>query len=182
MDTEFTSALGSWNVFLSAVAGIAATLVGLLFVALGLNPRIMADDGPTGLRIWSAFTFHSFFVLLILGVSGLVPGAAREFFAVTMAILGGQGVVRVLTDIQRVRADPDPSVSGRHALLRFVAPGAAYLLSLRVAAGIWQGDPDALDWLVAIVFCLLISSLASCWELLKAAGDLERESASSLKP
>ena len=71
MNGDFAAALADWHEFFTAVAGIAATLVGLLFVALGLNPRIMADDGPTGLRVWSGETFHSFVVLLILGLAAL---------------------------------------------------------------------------------------------------------------
>ena len=50
MESDFAAALAEWHDFYAAVAGIAATLVGLLFVALGLNPRIMADDGPAGMR------------------------------------------------------------------------------------------------------------------------------------
>ena len=73
MDGDFGTALAGWNSLFSAVAGVSATLLGLLFVALGLNPRIMADDGPTGLRVWSSHTFHSFLVLLILGI-GFITG------------------------------------------------------------------------------------------------------------
>ena len=174
METDFAAALGAWDAFFATVAGISATLVGLLFVAIGLNPRIMADDGPTGLRVWSGFTFHSFLVLLVIGIVGLVPVSARETLSITLVILGAQGVARVVDDIRRVRADPDRTWSGWHALMRFAAPGIAYVLCLWVAYGSASNDPDELGWLVAVVFLLLISALASCWQLLKVIGDRQR--------
>ena len=47
----FGATLTVWNEFYTAVAGIAATLVGLLFVALEFNPSMMTATGPTGLRV-----------------------------------------------------------------------------------------------------------------------------------
>jgi hypothetical protein len=172
MDADFATALTTWNSFFSAVAGVSATLVGLLFVALGLNPRIMADDGPTGLRVWSTQTFHSFFVLLVVGIAGLVPASSRETLAVTLTLLAVQGIARVVFDARQVSRDPDQRWSGRHAAFRFVAPGLAYLAMALAAYGVWQSDPDTLAWLIAVVFLLMTSAVASCWEILKAVGDL----------
>lgn len=172
MDGDFGTAVAAWNSFFSAVAGVSATLVGLLFVAVGLNPRIMDDDGPTGLRVWSTHTFHSFVVLLILGIAGLVPASSRETLAVTLSILSVQGIARVIFDTRQIRTDPDRRWSGRHALLRFVSPGLAYLAMALAAYGVWQSDADALAWLIAVVFLLMMSALASCWEILKLIGDL----------
>jgi hypothetical protein len=172
MDGDFGTALAAWDALFSAVAGVSATLIGLLFVALGLNPRIMADDGPTGLRVWSSHTFHSFLVLLILGIAGLVPASSRETLAVTLTILAAQGIVRVIVDTRRISHDPDRRWSGRHALLRFVAPGLAYVAMALAAFGVWHSDPDALGWLIAVVFLLTTSALASCWEILKAVAEL----------
>ena len=45
MDDRF-AALAAWHDLFAVVAGAAATLVGLVFVALALNPAVMADDAP----------------------------------------------------------------------------------------------------------------------------------------
>jgi hypothetical protein len=175
MNGEFAAALADWHEFFAAVAGISATLVGLLFVALGLNPRIMADDGPIGLRVWSGQTFHSFAVLLILGLAGLVPADAGTTLAITLAILGVQGIVRVVVDAHRVRQARREALGNWGAITRFITPGLAYLITLWMAYAVWTRDADALGWFVAIVFLLMIGALASCWELLKAVGYLNRE-------
>jgi hypothetical protein len=174
MNPDFGPILADWSEFFSAVAGISATLVGLLFVALGLNPHIMADDGPTGLRVWSGQTFHSFLVLLVLGLAGLVPSDAGQTLAISLAILGLQGVVRVVVDASRVRRARREVLGTWGAWTRFITPGLAYLIMLWTARGVWMEDASSLSWLVAIVFMLMIGSLASCWDLLKAVGSLSR--------
>lgn len=171
MNPDFAEALADWGPFFAAVAGIAATLVGLLFVALGLNPRIMGDDGPAGLRVWAGQTFHSFLVLLLIGLAGLVPSSSGDAITITLGIVGVQGIVRIVADVWRVRNDPDPHWRGGHALYRFISPVLAYLTILWMTYGAWKRDPDVLGWFIAVVFLLMISALASCWELLRAVGE-----------
>ena len=170
MDAEFAAALAEWHDFFAAVAGAAATLVGLLFVALALNPASMDDDGSVGVRVWSGQTFHSFLVVLAVALVTLIPDETGRALAITLAILGGQGVVRVGGDLRQARADPDPTWRSRQALMRFAAPTAAYVCCLWAAAEAWRGDEDAFGWLVAATFLLVVSASASCWDLLKAIG------------
>ncbi|HEU5431022.1 MAG TPA: hypothetical protein VFU81_05130 [Thermomicrobiales bacterium] len=174
MATSFGTALAEWRDFYTAVAGISATLVGLLFVALALRPEVMRDDGPAGLRVWSGQTFHSFLVVLVVGLIALVPDESRLTLVITLAIVGVQGIVRVALDLRRARRDPDPQWSSAPALIRFVSPTVAYLLCLWLAQAIWRGDVDALGWLVAVVFLLMMSAASNCWDLLKAIGDQQR--------
>jgi hypothetical protein len=174
MESDFAAALADWHEFYSAVAGISATLVGLLFVALGLNPRIMADDGPAGMRLWSAQTFHSFLIVLVIGLVALIPGDSPEPIIITLLIVGVQGIIRVVTDLRRSRADPDPRWRSQTALMRFFAPALAYVLCLWVAENLWRGETEAFDWLVAVVFLLLMSAASSCWDLLKGIGELNK--------
>jgi hypothetical protein len=169
------AAIAEWHDFFAAVASVAGTLVGLLFVALGLNPAIMADDSPAGLRVWAGQTFHNFLVLLVLGLIGLVPDDRRETLAITLVIIGVQGVIRIAADVRRVRADPDPNWSGWRALSSFLSPLVAYLLSLWLAYSVWEGDADSLGWLIGIVFFLTFSAAITSWDLLKAIGDAHRK-------
>jgi hypothetical protein len=177
MDTELARALVEWHDFFAAISGVAGTLVGLLFVALGLNPSIMADDSPAGLRVWSGQTFNSFLSVLLIGLAGLVPSRDGESLAVTLAIIGIQGTVRVVFDLRQVSADHDPDWGLRQVITRFVSPTAAYVLCLWLAQRIWNLDVGALDWLIAIVFLLTLNAASSCWDLLKEIGVRHREDA-----
>ncbi len=148
--------------------------MGILFLALSLNPAMMADTSPAGLRVWSNQTFRGLLSLVILGLAGLVPDDPETTLTVTLLIIGIDGFVQVVLDMRRVRADPDPDWSGWRALTRFVSPGVAYLACLWVAPRMWQGNAEALSWLFTIVLLLTLSASSRCWELLKAIGDAHR--------
>lgn len=49
---SFADQVAQWQVFFATVAALSGTLVGLLFVALGLTPRLMATTGPSGCASW----------------------------------------------------------------------------------------------------------------------------------
>ncbi|HEX5498416.1 MAG TPA: hypothetical protein VFX03_04280 [Thermomicrobiales bacterium] len=174
MDAEFASALAQWHDFFAAVAGVSATLVGLLFVALALNPLIMSDHRPAGLRTWAGLTFHNFLMVLTVALLALTPEQSIVSFTVTLLVIGGLGVARVVSDARRTRTDPNPEWQRRSALIRFAAPLAGYLSCIWAGIGIWRGEPEDLNWLISFVFFLLFSAAGSCWDVLKAIGDHER--------
>ena len=177
MNPDIGSALAEWHEFFATVAGVSGTLVGLLFVALGLNPAMMADTSPAGVRILAAQTFHSLLVLLVLGIIGLVPDDDGQTLMITLIILGLTGLVRVALDLRQVRTDPDPRWRGRHAVLGAVSPALAYLTCLWLAFVIWQENTEALGWFVAVVLLLTIDASSSCWDLLKHIGERARTGA-----
>lgn len=177
MNAGFGAEFLEWREFFATVAGVSGTLVGLLFVALGLNPAIMADESPAGLRVLAGQTFHSFLVLLMIGIVGLVPDESGQGLMVTLIILGVQGLIRVANDLRLARTDPDPNWNGRHALFRIISPTLAYLIILWLAFAIWQQDADALDWFIAVVLLLTISASSSCWDLLKSIGERSQQPA-----
>lgn len=174
METGFASAVAEWNDFFGAVAGAAATLIGLLFVALALSPTTMGEKGPAGLRALSEQSFLSFLSVLVIALVALIPDATPQGLAITLLIVGIQGAWRVVGDLRRARADPDPDWRGRQALSNRAVPAVASAICLWAATEAWRGDDDALSWLGVVIFLLVFSAAASCWDLLKAIGDRQR--------
>ncbi|HEU0114670.1 MAG TPA: hypothetical protein VFQ80_08335, partial [Thermomicrobiales bacterium] len=144
MDADFANAVAQWHEFFAAVAGVAATLVGLLFVSLALNPLVMGDRRPAGLRTWAGQTFHNFLMILTVALIALIPEQSVISFAATLIVIGVLGVARVVSDARRTRTDPNPDWQRRSALMRFAAPLAGYLSCIWAGIGIWQGDPKNL--------------------------------------
>jgi hypothetical protein len=173
VDDRF-AALAEWHDFFAAVAGVAATLVGLLFVALALNPAVMADDGPAGLRTWAGQTFHNFLMVLVVALIVLIPETGPLGLGLPLLILGVWGVARVLADARRVRSDPAPEWHGRAVLTRFASPLAGYAIAGWVGTQVLRGAVDAVGWLVATVFFLMMSAAGNCWDLLHEIGDRHR--------
>ncbi|MDF2760040.1 MAG: hypothetical protein K0S99_2674, partial [Thermomicrobiales bacterium] len=91
MDDRF-AAVAEWHDFFAAVAGVAATLVGLLFVSLALNPAVMADDGPAGLRTWAGQTFYNFLMVLFVALVVLIPDSEPVGLGLPVLIVGLWGV------------------------------------------------------------------------------------------
>jgi hypothetical protein len=178
VDDRF-AALADWHDFFAAVAGVAATLVGLLFVALALNPAVMADDGPAGLRTWAGQTFHNFLMVLVFALVLLIPDTGPLGLGLPVLILGVWGVARVIADARRVRSDPAPEWHGRSVLSRFASPLAGYAIAVWVGTQILRGDADAVGWLVATVFFLMMSAAGNCWDLLREIGDRHRSDVAS---
>jgi hypothetical protein len=172
-----STALLDWHDFFTAVTAIAGTLIGLLFVVIGLNPAIMIDTSHTGMRVLAGQTFHSFLVLLLIGLAALVPSDYGTTLFISLVIVGVQGVVRVVHDVRLARTDPDPEWSGRAAVTRVISPSLAYIMALYMAYGIWRQDDGVLDWFVGVVLLLTISAATSCWDLMEAIGKQAQKSA-----
>jgi hypothetical protein len=170
----YADQIGTWQGFYTTVAGLSAGLVGLLFVGLGLNPQIITKGGPTGMRVLAAQTFHNFLVLLVIALVALVPDNTAHSLAITLLIVGTQGVIRVALDLRRARRDPDPTWSALQSLTRYVSPALAYAICLWLAIDLRDGVSEALGGIVAVVFLLLMSAVINCWDLLEAIGNQDQ--------
>lgn len=175
MDSGFGAQLNEWHDFFSTVAGVSGTLVGLLFVALGLNPALMADNGPAGQRVIAGQTFHTFISLLIIGIVGLVPDPSGQALAITLAIVGVQGITRIGFDLRNASQDPDPSWHGRQAFTRFLSPLIAYVFCIWLAFEVWRQQADNLAWFIAVILSLTVSAAATAWDLLRYIGEHPQE-------
>ncbi len=168
---DTVTALAAWHDFFAAVAGVAATLVGLLFVALALNPAVMADASPAGLRTWAGQTFHNFLMVLAFALLVLIPDSGPVGLGLPVLLLALWGVVRVVGDGRRVRRDPAPEWHGWAVLGRFASPLAGYAVAVWVGVQVLRGHVDAVGWLVATIFFLTMSAASNCWDLLREIGD-----------
>src|ERR671912_568456 len=72
---------------------------------------------------------------------------------------------------------PEPGWHGRQAMTRFASPLAGYAIAVWVGIQVLRGDADAVGWLVATVFFLMMSAAGNCWDLLREIGDRHRAGA-----
>lgn len=173
MEGSFSQYLEPWRDYYTLAGTAAATFMGLLFVSVSLNPRIMADDGPQGLRAWAGQTMSNLIALLILSLFCMMPDLDHWAFGTSLLILGGQGVVRGGVRLRTILRDRDPDWSWPTILWRGVVPVAAYVIAIGVAIDVYTGPPDALDLLVIVAFLLVSSGAGSAWELLVVLGNRE---------
>ena len=89
----------------------------------------------------------------------------------TLVFLCGGSLVGIVRAALGVRRDPAPEWHGWRALTRFASPAAAYAIAIWVGVRLLGGDDEAIGLLVAVIFLLMISATADCWDLLRDFGE-----------
>jgi hypothetical protein len=171
MITSYSQQLESWRDFYTLTGTTAATLMGLLFVAMSLNPRIMADDGPRHLQAWAGQTMSNLIALLVLSLVCMLPDLNHPAFALSLIVIGGQGLLRGILRLRGATSQPDKSWQLRHLLLRLVLPVGAYLVMLYVGISVLIGNNGSIDLLVWAVFLLVSAGAGAAWALLAQLGN-----------
>src|SRR5438552_2681942 len=73
MDSAFSQAVAGWHDFYMLLGGAAATLLGLLFVAVSLHTSQFTAGGDPALRMLALQTYANFLYLLLLALAFLQP-------------------------------------------------------------------------------------------------------------
>ena len=76
MDNAFSQALAEWTAFYALMGGAAATLLGLLFVAVSLRLNIFHQRQVADVRDFAAFTFGTF--LVAIAAKAAMPTSSKD--------------------------------------------------------------------------------------------------------
>jgi hypothetical protein len=166
MDDAFSALLVRWQTFYFTLAGVAATLTGLLFVAVALHlDRIIGKDRPE-LRLLAAQTFANFVFLVLIALFSLIPfphSWGLGLVLVLAALLGGAGLVGIAPDgwqaARRVWRR-------RYVFWRLMLPGVGYFFVAIVGLALFAGNGDAFNTLAAPLLLLLGTCARNAWDLL----------------
>ena len=91
----------AYGSFLSAITGASATIVGLLFVALTIDPERVRHQAAADRQLSAALAFYALLDPLLVGLLGLLPG---DGIAGTARIFGSIGIVLTLGIARAARA------------------------------------------------------------------------------
>jgi peptidoglycan biosynthesis protein MviN/MurJ (putative lipid II flippase) len=149
--------------------------MGLLFVALSLNPAVMADGGPVGLPAWAGQTMSKLIALLIVSLFYLMPDLDHPTLALALAVVSLQGLVRGVIRLATALRAHEPGETG-HLLWRLVLPISAYAIAIAISCALAFGAVDWVDGLVVAVFLLVSSAAGATWALLLEMGKRESRS------
>jgi hypothetical protein len=155
MDEAFPQSLTDWSAYFTLMGGAAATLLGLLFVAVSLRLNIFRQREVADVRRFAAITLGTF--LAALGISGLTlaPYGRREVLAAGMLVIGLAGMAAIVSLARLWRTLETPverallSVRLR-GLGYFSMISAPYVGALAAAVLLWQAHPHALGWLAVV--------------------------------
>jgi hypothetical protein len=154
--------VAQWHEFAVATVGAAATLTGLLFVAISINlDRILEFER---LPRRAAGTLALLLSLLIAALFVLAPGQSNAAVAVEMVATGvALAAVAVFVAVRATRVVGDPLVWTVGPLITLLVPAIALAvagLTLAITAG------GGLYWFLAAAVVGFCGAMGDAWVLL----------------
>jgi hypothetical protein len=156
----------NWQSFYALTGEAAATLVGLLFVALSFGEGVISDSSQTAklFRIWVEPTLYDFVQVLALSVLAEMP-------VLPPAVFGGLFFVHMLFRLGRWREilkhfrGPEAPADLERAdwIEQLILPGLSYAVGLITAVGLCLAS----DWgplgLAVYVLLMLLLGINNTW-------------------
>ena len=160
---DFAQRIAEWQVFYSALAGVSATLAGLLFVSLSLNIDRLVDRRFAATRELAFHAFTNFLYLVLFALLFLIPRQKPIGVGVPLLVLASMAFVQTWTARRRARAAgeraPERMRLYRLSLIVYGALIFGGLLALR-------GAVLVLHLLVGLMIWLLAWAARLAWDLL----------------
>jgi len=163
-----------WHEFFVLAGTGAATLLGLLFVALSVNKDSIAAR-PL-LRSLARQTFWSFGLVLIVSLLCLAPERALSLRGLGVSLTLGILAASLFSATAHWRTLQESRRSGREASDRSQENQREYLLRVGIyntglgciflaGVGLWRGSVDSVRWLLPAILLLGALALNNAWGL-----------------
>jgi hypothetical protein len=168
----FTQTFAAWQTFFIALAGIGATLAGLLFVAISLHPANKDVAAKTNLRRMAEHTFADLVQVLFIGVCFAAPGQIPLFYAIVSLVIVVAGVREPARRLWETWRDQTHDVHRKHFMRRLGLSllGRGLLLAGGVMLYLFHGTGPQVEQAMMFFFSgglvLLISGMRNAWFLI----------------
>ena len=160
--SEVARALPAWTPFFALAGGAAATLVGLIFVSVSLNVRVMDAADAVHIRRLASRTLSAFIFILLTSLVCLIPDISPLSLGISIGLTAGAYVVRIVVSTVRTRG----ASMDRRTVVGLVAYLSAVVMAIQLGR-------DQVGWLglVPIVMITLLAGAAwNAWDLLLLMG------------
>jgi len=169
-----------WHDFFVLAGTGAATLLGLLFVALSVNKNSIAAR-PL-LRSLARQTFFAFGLVLLVSLLCLSPERALSLHGLGMWLTLGILATSLFSATAHWRTLQESRRSGREAsdkrrenqreyLLRVAVYNAGLLCIFIAGVGLWREQVDSARWLLPAIVLLGTLALNNVWGLVLRVGE-----------
>jgi hypothetical protein len=166
---DFGRVVQEWQTFYATIVASSATLVGLLFVAVAVNPNTVVRANTGGIRLLARHTFTSFLYMIGIGITFLIPRQVPLGLGLPLMAIGIMGLTYTIADLRGARTNLDSATDKRGGLRRSAPKLAALVLLICIAiVMLVTADPSILWWMIAPMMLLLISASNNTWVLMTA--------------
>jgi hypothetical protein len=158
-----TSSIADWSGYLAAQAGAAATLTGLVFVAVSINlSRVLSIPGLTGR---AAESLMQLFGALLVSSCGLIPHQTTGALGTEVLILGS-GLWLIQSALQVRYMTSKTGHPRAWVITRIVQTQFASVPFCISAVLLLRGSPGGLYWLAPGLMFSLVAGVSNAWVLL----------------
>jgi hypothetical protein len=156
----------AWFNFYAVIGACAATLMGLLFVALSMNAVAALKKGPEGSRRLAEQTFENYLAVLMVSLLALFPDMSLTSFGRITLLVTGAWTVWVLVRLYQAATEPSVHETRPVAIRRHVSTLIGFGLLIYSAGRMALDGGDTRDTLAAANIVLLFSATEKSWGLL----------------
>jgi hypothetical protein len=168
---DFIKTITEWQTFYLLGGTAAATLIGLLFVAVSIHIDVFHRKTSTDLHHFAALTFNCFFYVLLISILFLVPRLSPLEMGIPLFLLDGLGLFNAI--IQQHRARKNQPQQKTNIANKFNLPIMCLLGLVLISIGVMFKNTQSLYGLIVVVVFLLISASQNAWALLVQTEDLD---------
>jgi hypothetical protein len=156
----------AWFDFFAVIGAAAATLTGLLFVAISMNVAAALGRGPSGSRRLAEQAFQNYLAVLMVSLLALFPDMTPTTFGRTALVVTATWTVWVLVRLYQAAAEHSVHETRFTALRRHLSTMIGFGLLIYAAARMAWNGADMRDTLAGACIVLLFSATEKAWGLL----------------
>lgn len=155
-----------WFDFYAVIGAAAATLTGLLFVAMSMNTVAALSKGPEGSRRLAEQAFENYLAVLMVSLLALFPDMSLTTFGRTTLLVTATWTVWVVVRLYQAAAVASVHETRLTAIRRHLSTLIGFGLVIYAAARMALGGTDTRDTLASAAIVLLFSATEKAWGLL----------------
>lgn len=156
-----------WHEYFILAGTAAATLTGLMFVAISITASFTSEDSLPGLRTFLSPTIFHLASIVVLCLIVLLPADAR-LFGILVLVAGCLGLAyaaSVAVRVERFFLDPEGRVDAEDRLYYGRTPVVVHLIVLTAGVFIATGVGIGMWAMAFAVGALLLLSIRNAWDI-----------------
>jgi cytochrome b561 len=163
---SFNDLLTKWQPFFTAVAGVAATLAGLLFVALSINrDKVTAQKSRAWLRA-AERSFADFIYVLFIALMFLIPAHETYSLGIPLTCLGTFWGFRLFRSLRRFARDTGDSPMPVSRFREYGLQMLSFACFIGACIEVYRGALFVTFYLVPVIAMLISNGSRNAWALL----------------
>ncbi|MFN8590569.1 MAG: hypothetical protein U0031_03830 [Thermomicrobiales bacterium] len=170
----FGDDLDQWTGYFTLAGGAAATLLGLLFVAVSMRLEIFRQGPGSHVRLFASFTFSQFLIAAAIAGMALSPHENPNRLATALGITAVCGVVTALNwvrlSVAKYTADKELFHDPWRSWLTMLAAALTFAGLLVDSWLLYNRRANALSGLAILDAALLAVGTHAAWVMLSHAG------------